>query len=88
MAPVQRITRYPLLINEVDGLYTRATNAAETLGISLTAEQKQKVFLTKEALTLSLDLCHYVNDMMDAGRILGYPVSYIFKLHLMVKKQN
>ena len=78
MAPVQRVTRYPLLINEIDGLYTKATIAAESVGISLTAEQEQKISFMKEALTLALDLCHYVNDMMDAGRILGYPVSYIF----------
>ena len=34
-----------------------------------------KAFYVKEALELSLDLTNYVNDMMEAGKILHFPVS-------------
>ena len=74
MSPIQRVTRYPLLLNEINGLYNKAKNAAEAEGKHLTEEQKNKAFWIQEALELSLDLCNYVNDMMEAGRIMLYPV--------------
>ena len=74
MSPIQRVTRYPLLLNEINGLYNKAKNAAEAEGKHLTEEQKKKAFWIQEALELSLDLCNYVNDMMEAGRIMLYPV--------------
>ena len=75
MAPVQRITRYPLLLNEIERLYTKAKDIAEEGGKNLTSEQEGKVFFIKEASLLALDVANYVNDMMEAGKILGYPVS-------------
>ena len=75
MAPVQRITRYPLLLNEIERLYAKAKDIAEEGGKNLTSEQEGKVFFIKEASLLALDVANYVNDMMEAGKILGYPVS-------------
>ena len=77
MAPVQRVTRYPLLLNEINGLYTKAKSIAETEGKSFTIEQEKRVYYISEALKLSLELCDYVNDMMEAGKILHYPVIYM-----------
>ena len=77
MAPIQRVTRYPLLLNDINKDITKAKKAADTEGLTLTDEQEKKAIYMQEAYALSLDLCNYVNDMMEAGRILGYPVSDI-----------
>ena len=74
MAPIQRVTRYPLLLNDINNLYKRAKNAAEAEGKQLTEEHKKKMYWIQEALDLSFDLCNYVNNMMEAGRIMQYPV--------------
>ena len=76
MAPIQRITRYPLLLSEINSLCDKAKDAAAREGKSLTDEQKKKAFYVKEALELSLELTNYVNDMMEAGKILHYQVSF------------
>ena len=74
MGPIQRITRYPLLLSEINGLYNKAKVASEAEGIQLTTNQKKNIFYIQEALKLSLDLATYVNNMMEAGRIMEYPV--------------
>ena len=74
MAPIQRVTRYPLLLGEINSLCDKAKDVATREGKSLTDEQKQKAFHVKEALNLSLELTNYVNDMMEAGKILHYQV--------------
>ena len=76
MAPIQRITRHPLLLSEINSLYDKAKDAAAREEKSLTDEQKKKAFYVKEALELSLELTNYVNDMMEAGKVLHYQVSY------------
>ena len=81
MAPIQRITRYPLLLTEIDGLCDKAKDVAVKEGKSLTCEQKKKAFYIKEALDLSLELTNYVNDMMEAGKIASYQVN-IFVLKI------
>ena len=75
MAPISRINRYPLLLAEIDRLCDKAKDAAAREEKSLTDEQKKKAFYIKEALELSVELANYVNDMMEAGKILHYPVS-------------
>ena len=75
MAPISRINRYPLLLAEINSLCDKAKDAAAKEEKSLTDEQKKKAFYVKEALELSLDLTNYVNDMMEAGKILHFPVS-------------
>jgi len=72
MAPIQRVTRYHLLLNTINDLCDKAKAAAAKEGKSLTAEQKKKAFYVKEALILSHELTIYVNDMMEAGKILLY----------------
>ena len=77
MAPVQRVTRYPLLLGTVNDLYDKAKAIAVKEGKSLTVEQKKKAFYVKEALDLSNELTIYVNDMMEAGKILHYQVCFL-----------
>ena len=75
MSPVQRVTRYPLLLNDINKLCQRAKDAAEREGKQLTEEQTKKTFWIQEALDLSFDLANYVNNMMEAGKIMQYPVA-------------
>ena len=42
MTPVQRVTRYPLLLNEINNLYTKAKATAETQGINWTEDDEKK----------------------------------------------
>ena len=78
MAPVQRVTRYPLLLKTINELYDKAKAVAAREGKSLTFEQKKKAFYIKEAYDLSLELANYVDDMMEAGKILHYQVHFLF----------
>ena len=77
MSPIQRITRYPLLLSEISALYNKAKVASEAEGIQLTENQKKNMFYIQEALSLSFDLATYVNNMMDAGRVMEYPVKFL-----------
>ena len=81
MAPISRITRYPLLLAEIVRLCDKAKDAAAREEKSFTDEQKKKAFYIKEALELSVELANYVNDMMEAGKILHYPVSHERQKH-------
>ena len=84
MTPVQRVTRYPLLLNEINNLYIKAKATAETQGINWTEDDEKKTVYMKDALSLSYELCTYVNDMMEAGRILKYPVSKMTRRKLFI----
>ena len=81
MAPVQRVTRYPLLLETINNLCDKAKAVAAKEGKSLTVEQKKKAFYVKEAWDLSLELTNYVNDMMEAGKILHYQVNFLLLVH-------
>ena len=75
MAPIQRITGYPMLLGEICELYDSAENDADTVGISLTKEQTRTQKYCYEALGLSRALVDYTNKMLIANRITGYAVS-------------
>ena len=81
MAPVQRVTRYPLLLDTINNLCEKGKAVALKEGKSLTVEQKKKAFYVKEALDLSHELTTYVNDMMEAGKILHYQVYFLLWIY-------
>ncbi len=61
MTPVQRVTRYNLLLKEMTGYYRKA-------------QDTEKLEAIEEALAISHEICNYANDMMIAGRIRGFAV--------------
>lgn len=75
MTPIQRITRYPLLLDEVDKFLDKARLEAESQGGQLPQEHLSKIPVIKKVLGISNELADYANDMMIAGRIRDFNVS-------------
>ncbi len=64
LTPVQRITRYQLLLREI-------TKSLDKAG------DQERLKLVQEAFEVANRVCNHANDMMIAGRIQGFPVSPI-----------
>lgn len=64
MSPIQRVTRYTLLLEEALRLLKKSNEA-------------MLVKLMEEALQHAKEVCEYANDMMIAGRITGFTVEYL-----------
>ena len=70
MTPVQRVTRYNLLLSDIAKCFKKAGD--EEIYENL-----------RSALEHAHEICEYANNMMIAGRISGFPVSnstYLFTL--------
>ena len=61
MTPVQRVTRYQLLVNDIKNSFNKAND-----------EENHAVM--QNAYDEAHEICEYANDMMTAGRIEGLPV--------------
>ena len=75
MTPVQRVTRYKLLLGEIAKCFDKAGDD-ETHAVIKTAKDHAH------------EICECANDMMMAGRISGFPVSFyvdscqfVFSIH-------
>ena len=62
MTPVQRVTRYKLLLQDIAKCFQKAGNEEVSQNLTI-------------ALNSAKEICEYANDMMIAGRISGFPVS-------------
>ena len=62
MTPVQRVTRYNLLLTEAAKCFNKAKDS------------KAYIILQK-VQEICEEICFYANDMMVAGRMVGFPVS-------------
>ena len=62
MTPVQRVTRYNLLLSDIAKCFKKAGD--EEIYENL-----------RSALEHAHEICEYANNMMIAGRISGFPVS-------------
>ena len=62
MTPVQRVTRYNLLLSDIAKCFKKAGD--EEIYENL-----------RSALEYAQEICEYANNMMIAGRISGFPVS-------------
>lgn len=63
MTPIQRVTRYHLLLSEIEKSY-RLANQPEVHADVL------------KAYEITQEIAEYANDMMSAGRIQGFNVRY------------
>ena len=63
MTPVQRVTRYQLLIKDIKNYYGKAND-------------EENLALMQNAYDEAHEICEYANDMMTAGRIEGLPVRF------------
>ena len=61
MTPVQRVTRYNLLLSEAEKNFLKAGDT-------------EKHAIVSEAFQDAREICEYANDMMVAGRMSGFPV--------------
>ena len=65
MTPVQRVTRYNLLLSDIAKCFKKAGD--EEIYENL-----------RSALEHAHEICEYANNMMIAGRISGFPVSTMY----------
>ena len=65
MTPIQRVTRYQLLLSEIEKSFRLAEHDEYVLDD------------LKEALDIAHEVAEYANNMMIAGRIRGYHVSLL-----------
>ena len=72
MTPVQRVTRYNLLLSDIAKCFKKAGD--EEIYENL-----------RSALEHAHEICEYANNMMIAGRISGFPVSTSTYLHWILK---
>ena len=75
MTPVQRVTRYQLLIKDIKNYYGKAND-------------EENLALMQNAYDEAHEICEYANDMMTAGRIEGLPVRFIFFLPIFKKARK
>ena len=68
MTPVQRVTRYQLLIKEITNYYGKARD-------------EENYALMQNAYDEAHEICEYANDMMTAGRIEDLPVRHFKKVY-------
>ncbi len=61
MTPIQRVTRYNLLLKDITNYLRKA-------------EDTEKLAIVDEALAITHNICNYANDMMIAGRMQGFIV--------------
>ena len=74
MTPVQRVTRYQLLIKDIKNYYGKAND-------------EENLALMQNAYDEAHEICEYANDMMTAGRIEGLPVRFIFYFFFLFFKK-
>ena len=67
MTPVQRVTRYNLLLSDIAKCFKKAGD--EEIYENL-----------RSALEHAHEICEYANNMMIAGRISGFPVSTMYAI--------
>ena len=75
MTPVQRVTRYQLLIKDIKTYFGKAND-------------EENLALMQNAYDEAHEICEYANDMMTAGRIEGLPVSLFFEKKINLKNYN
>ena len=74
MTPVQRVTRYNLLLSDIAKCFKKAGD--EEIYENL-----------RSALEYAKEICEYANNMMIAGRISGFPVSTSTYLFIYIESQ-
>ena len=83
MTPVQRVTRYNLLLSDIAKCFKKAGD--EEIYENL-----------RSALEHAHEICEYANNMMIAGRISGFPVCtkyyvilimYFISFHFFIRKK-
>ena len=67
MTPVQRVTRYNLLLGDIAKCFKKAGDDETHASIETAKDHAHEI-------------CEYANDMMIAGRISGFPVSFYASL--------
>ena len=70
MTPVQRVTRYNLLLSDIAKCFKKAGD--EEIYENL-----------RSALEHAHEICEYANNMMIAGRISGFPVSTYYNYYTL-----
>ena len=70
MTPVQRVTRYNLLLSDIAKCFKKAGDEEIYENI-------------RSALEHAHEICEYANNMMIAGRISGFPVSTYYNYYTL-----
>ena len=74
MTPVQRVTRYNLLLSDIAKCFKKAGD--EEIYENL-----------RSALEHAHEICEYANNMMIAGRISGFPVSTMYVVLIQARRK-